>query len=99
MGKHHESLLRFIDKVPEVKNKKAFIFSTSGMKRCKFFNRFDIALKRKLSENGFDVVGEFYCLGLDTVGLFKLVDGINKGRPNEKDLENAKKANFILKIC
>lgn len=89
MGKHHKSLLYFIDNVPEVKNRKAFIFSTSGMRRGKFFNRFDIALKGKLLEKGFDVVEEFSCLGLDTVGLFKLVGGINKGRPNEKDLENA----------
>ncbi len=29
-GKHHKVLLEFADKIPQVSNKKAFIFSTSG---------------------------------------------------------------------
>ncbi len=30
-GKHHKSLLNMVDKLPSQKNKKAFIFSTSGV--------------------------------------------------------------------
>jgi len=41
-------------------------------------------------EKGFDVIKEFSCKGFDTVGPFKFIGGISKGRPNEKDLENAK---------
>ena len=31
----------------------------------------------------------YSCLAYDTFGPFKLVGGINKGRPNEDDLQNA----------
>lgn len=87
--KHHKSLLNLADKLPVVKNKKAFIFSTSGVKQGGFFNRFDRPLKEKLLEKGFDIIGEFSCRGFDTVGPFKLVGGISKGRPNEKDFKKA----------
>ena len=36
------------------------------------------------------VLGEFSCKGYDTFGPFKLVGGIAKGRPNERDLEQAR---------
>lgn len=42
------------------------------------------------------VLGEFSCKGYDTFGPFKLVGGIAKGHPNERDLENARK--FFHKI-
>ena len=35
------------------------------------------------------VIGKFPCKGYDTYGLFKLVGGITKGHPNEKDLKEA----------
>jgi flavodoxin len=39
---------------------------------------------------GFSITGEFSCKGWDTVGPLKLFGGINKGRPNEDDLEEAR---------
>lgn len=42
------------------------------------------------------VLGEFGCKGYDTFGPFKLVGGIAKGHPNERDLESARK--FYQKI-
>ena len=41
-------------------------------------------------EKGCPVLGEFGCQGYDTFGPFKLVGGIAKGHPNERDLENAR---------
>lgn len=35
------------------------------------------------------IAGIFGCLGFDTFGLFKLVGGIAKGRPNQEDLDSA----------
>lgn len=35
------------------------------------------------------VKGKFSCKGYDTYGPFKLIGGIAKGHPNEKDLSNA----------
>jgi len=89
-SKHHKSLLNVVDKLPKLDGKKVFIFSTSGMKQGGLFNRFDRSLKEKLRERGFDIMGEFSCLGFDTSGPFKFIGGISKGRPNKKDLENAR---------
>ena len=36
------------------------------------------------------VLGEFGCRGYDTFGPFRLVGGIAKGRPDARDLENAR---------
>ncbi len=35
------------------------------------------------------VLGAYSCRGFDTFGPFKLVGGINKGRPNEEDIAGA----------
>ena len=89
MGKHHKSLLCLIDKLPALENKKAFTFYTSGANRE---NRpYDsLPLGKELSEKGFDIIGEFSCLGWDTWGPLKLIGGKNKGRPNEEDLAKAR---------
>ena len=42
-------------------------------------------------EKGCPVLGEFHCKGYDTFGPFRLVGGIAKGRPNIRDLENARR--------
>ncbi|MGA8849230.1 MAG: flavodoxin family protein [Dehalococcoidia bacterium] len=88
-GKHHENLLDFVDKLPMLRNKKAFIFSTSGLRKIRFIHDFDKPLKEKLRQKGFDIIGEFSCRGLDTYRATKLVGGINRGRPNAKDLKQA----------
>jgi flavodoxin len=88
-GKHHESLLDFVDKLPVVKNRKAFIFSTSGLRKIPFVHDFDKPLRKKLQRKGFDITGEFSCRGLDTYRATKLVGGINKGRPDANDLKQA----------
>jgi flavodoxin len=95
-GKHHESLLDFVDKLPMLRNKKAFIFSTSGLRKIRFIHDFDKPLKEKLRQKGFDIISEFSCRGLDTYRATKLVGGINKGRPNAKDLNQAE--DFAKKI-
>lgn len=41
-------------------------------------------------EKNCPVLGEFSCKGYDTFGPFKLVGGIAKGHPDEKDLEKAR---------
>jgi flavodoxin len=88
-GKHHESLLGFIDRLPTVRNKKAFVFSTSGLRKMPFVHDFDKSLNRRLRQKGFDIVAEFSCRGLDTYRAAGLVGGVNKGRPSAKDLKKA----------
>lgn len=47
-------------------------------------------LRRIAAEKGCPVLGEFGCKGYDTFGPFRLVGGLAKGRPNERDLEKAR---------
>jgi len=86
-GSHHKAILALVDSLPEVKGKKAFIFSTSGRGGTGFHQN----LKGKLVAKEFQIVGEFACKGLDTYSLLKIFGGINKGRPDEKDLQEAQK--------
>jgi len=88
-GKHHKSLLDFVDMLPMLRNKKAFIFSTSGLRKIQFIHNFDKPLKEKLQRKDFDIIGEFSCRGLDTYRATKLVGGVNKGRPDTEDLRQA----------
>ena len=48
------------------------------------------ALTQIAQERGCTVLGEFGCKGYDTFGPFKLVGGIAKGHPNQRDLEQAR---------
>ncbi len=41
-------------------------------------------------EKGCPILGEFSCKGFDTFGPFKIIGGIAKGHPDQKDLENAR---------
>ncbi|MFW6449543.1 MAG: flavodoxin family protein [Nanoarchaeota archaeon] len=95
-GKHHQSILKLADKMPTLKNKRIFIFSTSGISNAfnLFLNitnlafHFHTSLRRKLKDAV--IVGEFNCKGFDTYGILKFSGGVSKGRPNEMDLKRAK---------
>ena len=49
-----------------------------------------------MKKNHAKVIGKFGCKGYDSFGPFKLVGGIAKGHPNEKDLEAA--VNFMTEL-
>mgnify|MGYP000126626958 CR=1 FL=1 len=85
--RHHRTLLDFVEGLPVFEGKKAFIFSTRGMGPAGLYHK---PLRKRLLKKGFEVVGEFSCRGFDTVGPLKLFGGMNKGRPNEEDLEKAR---------
>lgn len=55
------------------------------------------AVKAVAEEKGCRVLGEFSCRGFDTFGPFKLVGGIAKGHPNDRDLEKARR--FYRDLC
>ena len=97
--KHHKVLLDLADELPQVTNKKAFIFSTCGapMKFMELdkteFTRYVAknhpSLKEKLQSKGYIIVDEFSCAGFNTNNVLKRFGGINKGRPNAEDLKQA----------
>lgn len=86
--KHHKEILQLASRLPKVKEKKAFIFSTHGSGSVALYH---LPLKQKLKAKGFSIVGEFSCIAHDAAGILKLIGGINKGRPNEQDIEKAQK--------
>jgi len=88
-GKHYKQLIRFAENLPEYNGKKAFIFSTAGIYKEKKMYKDHKALRNILLAKGFKIVGEFSCLGHDSIILFKWFGGINKGRPNAEDLARA----------
>ena len=90
-GRLHEELSEMIDKLPYQDNKKSFIFSTTGS--ITYSKLAHDRFRPLLIKKGFKIIGEFSCLGFDTA-LAK--NGINKGRPDKQDLENAER--FIQDI-
>jgi flavodoxin len=88
-AKHHESLLELADKLLQVNNKKAFIFSTSGITGETKAAKDHLTLREKLQSKGYIIVDEFQCKGFNTNSFLKLFGGINKGRPNAEDLRHA----------
>jgi len=75
------------------KEQSAFIFSTRG---CPVVGKYHNTLKSALKVRGTQVIGEFSCRGYDCTGPYNLVNGGNKGKPNESDVLRARK--FIRKI-
>ena len=88
-GKHYRELLDFADALPQVTDKKAFIFSTSGVTGEKKLAKDHSALRGKLQSKGYLIVDEFQCKGFNTNSFLKYFGGINKGRPNAEDLKHA----------
>ena len=87
--KHHEDLLYLADKLPQVTNRKAFIFSTSAMMGEAKVAKDHSLLKEKLQSKGYMIVDEFACKGFNTNKFLKYFGGMNKGRPNAEDLKHA----------
>lgn len=90
-GKHHKSLFELVDKI-DFDGKDVFVFSTSG-NGSKKNNK---GLIDKLISKGACVNKSFSCKGYDTFGIFKFFGGIAKGRPNMKDIGDAKE--FVRSI-
>lgn len=95
-AKHDESLLELADKLPEVNNKKTFLFSTAGITGKSKAAKDHETLREKLEFKGYIIVDEFQCKGFNTNSFLRLFGGMNKGRPNADDLNNAEE--FILKV-
>ncbi|MFW9996325.1 MAG: flavodoxin family protein [Candidatus Odinarchaeota archaeon] len=95
--KHHESLIDFVDKMPRVNGRKAFIFSTSALLGEKKVTKDHSILRERLQSRGYTIVDEFACKGFNTNSFLKYLGGMNKGRPNAEDLKNAEEFAWKLK--
>ena len=90
-GKFDKRMIDFISN-NNWKDKKAFVFSTSGF-GAGWFNNGPLRL---LEEKGAEVLGSFHCRGYSTYPLFKLAGGLSKGYPDEEDIYDAEK--FALEM-
>ena len=98
-NKYHKSILQFLSGLPKFNNKNAFIFSTSGMREFPIFHKFNRKITEMLLDKGFKILGKLNLRGYDNYGFLKLIGGINKGRPNNKDFKKAEDfANYIKNI-
>jgi len=91
--KHHKAILDLADKLPQVTDRKAFIYSTSGVSR-KFAEDRSIddphsVLREKLETKGYSIMGDYNCAGFNTNSFLKYIGGMNRGKPNAKDLKDA----------
>jgi len=104
-SQHHIDLLNLADTLPQVTNKKAFIFSTCGAPAfavdgghvSEYIVKSHLLLRKKLQSKGYMIVDEFNCVGWNTNSFLKLFGGINKGRPNAEDLKHAEEFAMNLK--
>ena len=68
-------------------NKGVFLICTHGAPKGGFLKDIrDITKKKNCRE-----LSRYHCLGFDTFGPFKLVGGIAKGHPDEKEIADAVK--------
>ncbi len=74
-----------IDSLPGLEGKRCFTLYTCGATG----GNFDGAVRARLTARGAVDAGGWHCRGFDTFGPFKLIGGIAKGHPDEKDLESA----------
>ena len=88
-GKHYKVILDLADKLLQVDNKNAFIFSTAALTDEKKRGKDHSTLREKLESKGYRIVDEFQCKGFNTNSFMRFLGGMNRGRPNAKDLKNA----------
>lgn len=96
-GKHYQPMLELADALPACARQKAFIFSTSAIFSEKKKVSDHESLREKLLSKGFSIIDEFSCKGFNTNSFLKYFGGMNKGRPNEEDLQAAKEFGLNLK--
>jgi flavodoxin len=53
-------------------------------------------LRQKLQARKCEILDEFNCVGWNTNSFLKLFGGINKGKPNDENLKQAKE--FAVKL-
>jgi flavodoxin len=87
------SVIDLAERLQNAEGKKAFLFSTYGapgfVANREFIEKNHRQIREKLQSKGFTVIGEFGCAGWNTNSFLKYFGGLNKGRPDANDLQNA----------
>jgi hypothetical protein len=80
--------MKFVESLPRVDESRAFIFSTSGSADYLGGHK---ELRQRLGDKDFKIIGEWNCKAFDSFGPLRLLGGINKGKPDEGDIDSAKR--------
>lgn len=90
-SKMDKRILRFIEEnLDKIVNKKIYCVITAGWNPKHYARK----VKRYLKKQGLKDIEVFSCPGYDTYGPLKLIGGVNRKRPNKKDVFKLKE--FIL---
>lgn len=85
-SKFHKTVLEFAEKnLPD--GKSVFFLYTCGMDKASYTK----GIAEAVSKHDARILGQLGCLGFDTFGPFKLIGGVAKGHPDDKDLDNVRK--------
>lgn len=92
----HKSIFKLIEKLPSINKNNVFLFSTAGV----IYDKSHREIRKKLTNKNANIIDEFFCKGLNKNSFLKYIGGMNKGRPNAADLENAEQfaKGIILKL-
>ncbi len=74
-----------VNKLPYLKAKRVFLFSTAGV----VYDKSHREIREMLTSKNAVIVDEFYCKGLNKNSFLKYIGGMNKGRPNAEDIKRA----------
>ncbi len=83
--KFHNSIFELVEKLPSLKRKNVFLFSTAGV----IYDKSHREIRGKLTNKNAIIINEFFCKGFNKNSFLKYIGGMNKGRPNANDLKNA----------
>lgn len=82
-GKFSKAVIEFArNNLPN--NKRVFLINTYGVK-----GNYTKEMKQIIAEKSCQLLGTYGCRGFDTFGPFRLVGGIAKGHPDERDVNGA----------
>ena len=84
----HPRLWNLVRCLPRVDGVPAFTFFTSGGSEIPLVG-YSQPIRRRLTSKGFRVLDSFSCRGFGTAGPLRFIGGVNKGRPNDRDLDAA----------
>ncbi|MCW4012786.1 MAG: flavodoxin family protein [Candidatus Bathyarchaeota archaeon] len=87
--KHHPTLLELAERLPETSSQRAFIFTTSAITSESKIASDHNPIRDILLSKGFEIAGEYQCVGFNTNSFLKYFGGMNKNRPNAYDLDKA----------
>jgi hypothetical protein len=75
-AKNYSQLLKFVENLPNVQNKKAFIFSTIGITSEKRMEKDYVKILNLLRNKGFVIINDFSQKGFNTSSILKCISEI-----------------------